>query len=168
MRAKYALLVIVMAAVVGLVGFLVPWRRSARTSPAPASERPSGAVETRAETAQRGEPSASLPEIAQNPSGVRDRPVFHPRDPDEWQGMLVDVRRKMSCQAPSECGLARGCVRGQCLPCSHDADCDRGEICVLDHCVQRTKADCRKRADCNGPEQMCILSGYSPDPRGNG
>jgi hypothetical protein len=41
-----------------------------------------------------------------------------------------------------------------------------GESCVLDHCIRSELADCRTRRDCRNDE-LCVLSGYSSDPRGN-
>lgn len=94
-------------------------------------------------------------------------PVYHPRPATEWQGMLVDVSHQALCERTEQCGLAMSCHEGRCGPCESDADCARGEGCVLDHCVPLEKIECRKRADCGSPQKACVLSGYSPDPRSN-
>jgi hypothetical protein len=93
-------------------------------------------------------------------------PHFHPRSPDEWQGMLVDTAMQAICDESRFCGLAMACLGERCGPCSKDADCLSGEVCVLDHCVLSSLARCRTRRDCQG-DAMCVLSGYSSDARGN-
>lgn len=99
------------------------------------------------------------------PLAVAER-HFHPRDPQEWQGMLINTDAVPPCEASATCGLARACKAGQCVACSADDDCASGEVCVLDHCVARALASCRRRADC-APGSLCILSGYSSEARGN-
>ncbi|WP_437566178.1 hypothetical protein [Sorangium sp. So ce542] len=94
-------------------------------------------------------------------------PVYHPRPATEWQGMLVDVAHQASCESTEHCGLAMVCHEGRCGPCTSDAECARGEGCVLDHCVPEERIECRKREDCGSPTKVCALSGYSPDPRSN-
>ena len=113
----------------------------------------------------------ALPEVAvQHAAAPVDR--LHPRPTDEWQGMLVDLTQRQYCEASSYCGLALACLDDQaCGPCSVDAQCASGEVCVLDHCVQSANAACRTRADCAaaGDDAMCILSGLTGgEPRGNG
>ena len=40
---------------------------------------------------------------------------------------------------------------------------------MLDHCVLKQNVRCRSRRDCTevGSDALCVLSGYSPGPRGN-
>ncbi len=83
---------------------------------------------------------------------------LHPRDPDEWQGMLVDICLRATCDEPARCGLALACVGGYCGPCAEDSDCATGEACVLDHCVLSDNVACRSSRDCEG-DALCILSG---------
>jgi hypothetical protein len=94
-------------------------------------------------------------------------PVYHRRDKDEWQGMLVNLSMQALCDGTKSCGLAAACVSGRCGPCSHDRECGSDELCALDHCVLRQNATCRSRRDCRTPDSRCILTGYSSDPRGN-
>ncbi|MFE8604389.1 hypothetical protein [Archangium violaceum] len=91
----------------------------------------------------------------------------HARDPQEWQGMQVDLSVRAMCGEANHCGLAASCMEGRCGPCGTDSDCSASEACVLDHCVPRENVACRTRHDCAGG-QLCALSGYSSDPRGNG
>ena len=91
---------------------------------------------------------------------------LHPRNPDEWQGMLVHVDFMALCGAIDSCGLAMACISGTCGPCTADDQCGSNEVCVLDHCVMRDSACCRSYQDCD-EGQLCILTGYSSDPRGN-
>jgi hypothetical protein len=90
----------------------------------------------------------------------------HPRDPSEWQGMLVDLDSMAPCDTTERCGLAMVCHSGKCGPCVVDEHCAMGEVCVLDHCVLQDNAHCRSYRDC-GDGELCVLSGYSSDPRGN-
>jgi hypothetical protein len=92
---------------------------------------------------------------------------YHPRPASEWQGMRVDVSTPALCQETSACGLAGACLQGHCSPCSSDSECGSGEACVLDHCVRQENVACRTRSDCRGAREVCALSGYSADPRGN-
>jgi hypothetical protein len=89
-----------------------------------------------------------------------DAPVEHyyPRDPEEWQGMLVDIANPLYCEG--FCGLALACIDQQCLPCQTDEQCLEGEGCSIDHCVPLTNLECRSRKDCAVGE-LCILSGYT-------
>jgi len=91
---------------------------------------------------------------------------YHPRPPDEWQGMRVNLTLQATCEESAGCGLAMACRDGRCGPCEVDSDCAGGEVCVLDHCVRRELANCRRRADC-GYGELCFLSGYSPEARTN-
>ena len=91
---------------------------------------------------------------------------WHPRDPAEWQGMLVDMDFVPPCESPAGCGLARACKAGKCVACERDSDCAPAEACALDHCVASELAGCRSRADCPR-ESVCVLSGYSATARGN-
>jgi hypothetical protein len=96
------------------------------------------------------------------------RGEFHPRDPSEWQGMLVDMSVRASCEKSASCGLAAACIGGRCGPCESDSDCALREICVLDHCLMRDNVRCRRRRDCGSRDEYCLLTGFSSDPRGNG
>jgi hypothetical protein len=99
-----------------------------------------------------------------------DLAAYHPRPArpaGEWQGMLVDEAEAAGCEQTPQCGLARACRDGRCGACSSDAECSDGEGCVLDHCVATARIGCRSRADCGSPAEVCALSGYSADPRGN-
>jgi hypothetical protein len=99
-------------------------------------------------------------------SSIAPPSVYHPRDPKEWQGMLVDLTVMPPCVVSSDCGLAMACQGGKCGPCEIDAECARGEVCVLDHCVMEGKATCRSVKDCQ-EDELCILSGYDATPRSN-
>lgn len=100
------------------------------------------------------------------PSNAGQRLEFAPRDPEEWQGMLVNTTFQALCDRSSTCGLAMACLEGRCGPCSGDRDCEGGERCVLQHCVPTDQAICASRADCPAGE-VCMLSGCSDDRRGN-
>ena len=108
---------------------------------------------------------------ARNP--LQDMPdeVWHPRDKDEWQGMLVNTAVEQYCEASNYCGLALACnEQNVCGACSRDSDCASGEACVLDHCVVQEKVACRTRHDCThlGEDALCLLSGLTGgDTRGN-
>jgi hypothetical protein len=92
---------------------------------------------------------------------------LYPRDPDEWQGMRVDVSMlQVECRTSEQCGMAMRCHDGRCWPCQADTDCASDEACVLEHCLRSSAVHCRSRRDC-GAEMLCVLSGYSADPRGN-
>ena len=92
-------------------------------------------------------------------------PAAVSRATDEWQGMAIDELRPL-CDTSERCGLATACVEGHCGGCTADRECASGEACVLAHCVRSELVACRSRADCNGDE-LCVLSGVSPDARGN-
>jgi hypothetical protein len=94
-------------------------------------------------------------------------PVYHPRDKSEWQGMLVNMSMRALCKGARSCGLAAACMDGRCGPCATDGQCGDGERCVLDHCVLAPNVHCRSHRDCFGTDALCVLSGYSSDPRGN-
>ncbi|MCG8555441.1 MAG: hypothetical protein MJD61_09175 [Proteobacteria bacterium] len=102
------------------------------------------------------------------PSAPSDR--FHPRDPNEWQGMLVNVANFQVCTRSGSCGLGLACIERRCGPCSLDAECAEGEACVLDRCLREGNVGCRSRRDCGhlGEDALCILSGLTAhDPRSN-
>lgn len=100
------------------------------------------------------------------PQPVQVRRRWHPRDPNEWQGMLVDDDAVPPCDRPDSCGLGRACKQGRCVACGYDSDCATNEACVLDHCVVKELVSCRRRVDCDR-NSLCILSGYTAKPRGN-
>jgi hypothetical protein len=81
---------------------------------------------------------------------------------------LVDMStRQRYCEQPSQCGHALGCMGSEgCGPCASDEQCSAGERCVLDHCLPAAQVTCRTYADC-GVEGQCMLTGITPDPRGN-
>ena len=93
--------------------------------------------------------------------------VHAPRDPREWQGMLVNLRMQASCDITARCGLAMACLDGRCGPCAGDGDCAPGEGCAVQHCVPLANLGCRSATECRDPDARCILSGISPDARGN-
>lgn len=97
--------------------------------------------------------------------GIKPAPTYLPRDPEEWQGMLVDVGFEPDCEQSTSCGWARACVDGRCTACRGDNDCSEGEVCVLDHCLLEANTDCRSRVECG--DDVCILNGFSTDPRNN-
>jgi hypothetical protein len=99
--------------------------------------------------------------------GISEAPVYHPRPPDEWQGMLVNTAMQAICDRSERCGLAMACLSGRCGPCQRDHECASGEACVLDHCLALGNVGCRSARSCRGPEELCVLTGYSNDPRGN-
>jgi hypothetical protein len=146
---------IFLAALVAVVALGVHLgRRAAPTvagpvsAPSPAGERVSAA------------PPPSLP------AAIAPRSTLAPRAAGEWQGMRIDTAETALCDAIDACGLAMACIGGRCGACTGDDSCAAGERCVLDHCVRTEHAACRTRADCGGDE-LCILGGYSADPRGN-
>lgn len=113
--------------------------------------------------------SAVEPEDQAAPEqGVHPFPAqrFHARPAEEWQGMRVDLSMMPACQTTAQCGLAMACQDGRCGPCSADADCGKGEACVLDHCVEAERVSCRTHRDCASGE-LCVLSGYAVGARGN-
>ena len=114
--------------------------------------------------------SQAVPPVAEAqmvvPGAAPPERHVHPRDPEEWQGMLVDANAKPPCESITGCGLGRACKNGLCVACERDSDCGPTETCVLDHCVLKDLAACRSRADC-ARESLCILSGYTAKPRGN-
>ena len=99
--------------------------------------------------------------------GLAPAPVLHPRDEAEWQGMRVNTAAQALCDTSSRCGLGMACHEGKCGPCASDTECAAGEACVLDHCLPAAQVQCHSRRDCSGDESLCVLTGYSPDPRGN-
>jgi hypothetical protein len=151
-----------------VVMLLVTWRRS-QAKPIPRSAIAAlpvsvpGPEAVGAGTAGPTVPAMHTELTAEAPGGERH---WYPRDPDEWQGMLIDLDAVPPCESSATCGLARACKEGKCLACQVDGDCDSGEVCVLDHCLLRQLAGCRRRRDCE-KGSMCLLSGYSGGARGN-
>ncbi len=99
-------------------------------------------------------------------------PRYQERPTGEWQGMRVDLNVRQACKKSDQCGNALACIRGVCSPCRTDAQCGKGSICALDHCVLEENTSCRQRVDCGGVDggddvPLCMLSGYSHTPRGN-
>lgn len=136
----------------------------------PVNQAPGRSVPRSGEPSRSAENSAVVrqEDVVLPPPLVRVRVrTLHPRAPDEWQGMLVDLSMMAVCAETARCGLAMSCrPTGTCGPCVHDADCASGELCVLDHCLRRSLAHCRSRRDC-ATGALCVLSGYSSGPRGN-
>lgn len=93
-------------------------------------------------------------------------PNYHLRPSSEWQGMLVDTSMQSFCDGKSACGLAMACKNNLCGACLGDWECESGESCVLDHCVVSQNITCNSATDC-GEGELCVLSGYSSDLRGN-
>jgi hypothetical protein len=87
------------------------------------------------------------------------------RDPNEWQGMLVNRDLRAKCRTTSDCGLAASCINNLCSPCEKDSHCLSNEKCVLDHCVLSNLTQCSLANECDNG--LCILSGYSNDLRNN-
>jgi hypothetical protein len=136
-------------------------RKSVVEAPAPPRER-TWRTKGPVPGATLAEPVEHLPTPGRGPV-----PVYHPRDKDEWQGMLVNMSMRAMCEASEQCGLAAACINQLCSPCRTDGECAKGELCVLDHCLLAKNVSCRSRRDCSGEEVRCILSGYSSDPRNN-
>ncbi len=109
------------------------------------------------------EPARAAPLAAPSvPAGPR----WFPRAPDEWQGMYVDLDMAPACNESADCGLGLACIDGRCTACTEDEQCARGEGCALDRCLPLSGLECRRRRDCP-QNHLCMLSGISPDPRGN-
>jgi hypothetical protein len=146
--------------------------RGSEPSPPPAAgsapEPHAGSTPSpRAVHAEPGRGSVARAEETPAPTSAEDEPSPRPRAEGEWQGMKVDDAETWPCG--ERCSMARACVEGECVPCHEDDECDSGEVCVLDHCVQEKLTECRKAADCGAPEALCVLTGYtSGDLRGNG
>lgn len=115
----------------------------------------------------RADALAAAPRAGELVGPPQIEPVFHPRDPQEWQGMRINMAYRVPCETTSTCGMGKSCQDGLCGPCQVDGDCLSGEACVLDHCVPSDGVTCRRRADCAGSDELCLLSGYSADVRGN-
>ena len=147
------------------------WWRSTSTKQAQVVDPPAAAYQKRARGSkvgtngdpERGQPS-SAPLVEASDALI---PRYHPRAAGEWDGMLVDTSRPQICETSENCGLALACADGRCGPCRRVRDCAVGETCVLDHCLLVDLVECRQKAECPGERQVCALSGYSPDPRGN-
>ncbi|MEO6599401.1 MAG: hypothetical protein ABIQ16_05975 [Polyangiaceae bacterium] len=86
------------------------------------------------------------------------KPMYHQRDPGEWDGMPVSLQGP-PCEESQYCGLALACVSQMCVACSADADCAAGEGCVVDHCLKNELISCHSFRDC--PGALCILSGFT-------
>ncbi|UQA56926.1 hypothetical protein [Polyangium aurulentum] len=111
--------------------------------------------------------TAVSPAQAQSIATTAETSRPRPRPATEWQGMKVDDAETWPCG--ERCSMARACIGGLCVPCREDAQCEAGEVCVLDHCVVEERVECRRAADCGNPEALCVLTGYtSGDLRGNG
>ena len=124
----------------------------------------------KAKVAAAGPATESSDEVAvefEGGQGVEPPPEYAPRDAAEWQGMLVNLTHQALCDESVRCGLAMACRAGQCGPCQSDADCGQGEGCAVQHCVPLAQVECRSRADCAEPDDLCMLSGLSSDTRGN-
>lgn len=113
-----------------------------------------------------------LPEDAEGVTCFESEPphgdeCIFPRDPDEWQGALVDTCNRVPCE--TNCGLRLACVDNICTACVRDADCFAGEVCVLDQCLLAEKVECDTRRDCE-PDVLCTLidePNAPAEPRGN-
>jgi hypothetical protein len=158
------------------VGFLAAYLLAHRAAPGPEviALSPDRGLASPAKAAPRlplpaAEDAAAppAPELQAPSPGLAPAPVLHPRDEKEWQGMLVNTAAQALCDSSSRCGLGMACHQGQCGPCAADSECAAGESCVLDHCVPAAQVECHSRRDCSGEETLCVLTGYSPDPRGN-
>ncbi len=86
------------------------------------------------------------------------KPMYHQREPGEWDGMPVPLQGP-PCEESQYCGLALACIDQMCVACTADADCAAGEGCVVDHCLKTQLITCRSFHDCPGAH--CILSGVS-------
>lgn len=86
------------------------------------------------------------------------KPVYHPRDPNEWDGMPV-LLQGPPCEQSAYCGLALACVDQMCGACTSDQQCGPGEGCVVEHCLKTELIGCRSYRDCS--PALCILSGYT-------
>lgn len=120
-------------------------------------------------------PSLQVPTLhsTEEPSeGTKeDRKLTHAahgrtRDRSEWQGMSTEGTLHAMCTTSRECGLAAACIDQRCVACANDEECGKGEVCVLEHCLRSNRVRCRSRSDC-AAQDVCALSGYSDDPRGN-
>jgi len=140
-----------------LAAFALRWRRSHAPAPRARAELGLAARQPRA--------AAAAPAVVPG-APVVGAPRWHPREPAEWQGMLVNAAAVPPCESSAGCGLARACVQGTCVACARDSDCAAGEACAMDHCVVQATMACRGRADC-ASGQLCVLSGYSSLARGN-
>jgi len=173
-KVRNVLILVALAAIVLALGFGLG--REARRPPTAKAARERAGVRTpdwreleRVRGADESPASAAsepAPPTLTGP-GAASAPVYHARPADEWQGMAVNEAMQATCDTSMRCGLAMACHEGRCGACTADADCAGGEVCALDHCVKQELAACRHRSDCEGAA-LCVLSGYSPDARGNG
>jgi hypothetical protein len=165
-------LVLFAGVVVGIVGF--PAGEPATTAPgAPppiaAGYRPTPRPPALPASARADDPElAGVPAAAILTEGVELR--FVERAAEEWQGMRVPDYPRPICNETAGCGGGLTCLPdGTCGACTRDDQCLRDEVCALDHCLKRANVTCRRKANCdqsNG-RALCILSGYSEDPRHN-
>ena len=139
-----------------------------QVAPPPPRPRPwtPSAAPTAAAPAPKAAPVLAAAVFEDEREVALGRPVYHPRDPEEWQGMRVDLSLTPLCEDSEHCGLARACLDGRCVACTTDSDCGGEEACVLEHCVQATRMGCRSRRDCPSGER-CVLTGYGTGVRGN-
>jgi len=86
------------------------------------------------------------------------KPVYHPRDPNEWDGMPV-LLDGPPCEQTEYCGLALACIDQKCSACTADSDCAPGEGCVVEHCLKTELIGCHSYRDCS--PALCILSGFT-------
>ena len=159
-----------------VLGWSAGQKAKAEVSPAPPTkdtphhhhaERP--AIQPAAAPPQSSETEAVATAVEAPRPGRLPPPKFHPRDPKEWQGMLVDLTMQPPCMESAQCGHAMACQTEQnrCGPCTTDRDCAVDEACALDHCVKSHQVECRSKDDC-GLDELCVLSGLTgADPRGN-
>jgi hypothetical protein len=161
-----------------VIGYYIVWRFLDSSSDANVPASPVADVESKpAETTSRtntmvsdrtrGAVAASAAGVAVPMAPPQGEPSYHPRDPAEWTGMLVDLRFQPPCENSENCGLARACVEGVCTACNIDRHCARNEVCIWDHCLVAANVSCRTTRDCRGDAAACIFTGYSEDPRGN-
>lgn len=141
---------------------------SERTAPEPVAVDPHVTIRDPA-LDQRAVAAAQISQRRPELATAVPRP--HPRAEGEWQGMLVDMSMRQTCDVSQRCGLGLSCRSdGLCGPCEIDSDCASGEACVLDHCLPADNVECTAAADCIrlGPEAVCALSGLTGgEPRGN-
>jgi hypothetical protein len=175
---RRSLLLAVLALVAGtLVGILVVPRVAPATPatppPPPIAEsyRPTPRHPSLPAAAAAGtdDELAGIPAAAILPAEPRP-PRFVERPAEEWQGMRVIDDVRPMCKETAGCGGGLTCLPdGTCGACVRDDQCLGDEVCALDHCLKRANATCRRKADCDqsSGRSLCVLSGYSEDPRHN-
>lgn len=158
------------------------WKQREANSVHAVQSRTRSSIEVQAKLPIREAPSSGQPEPetalqksqedsameTEAPPAFPDPPRvrYKPRPENEWQGMLVDLATQPPCLDGAYCGLARACIAEVCTACERDSDCGGSEVCVLDHCLLATQVGCRSTRECPN-DSVCMLSGYSSDPRGN-